>query len=399
MKEKPIVSVVIPAYNAERFIAQCLHSVLGQSLNEIEVIVVDDGSMDATSRVVGGFCSTDERVSLVRQQNQYAGVARNVGMNHARGEYLYFLDADDYIDPDFLGEAVSRMRQDNSDVAICRAWSVDYETNQRESLDYAFRFSENNEECIDPRKIKGKVFQDLVGWPWDKIFKAEFIKGRRLEYQNLRSTNDAYFVFLSVCLAEKISILNRHYVYHRTNNSSSLEKTRSTSWNNATMAALAIERGLKEYGIYELYSQSYLEWLFHFSFWNYSTLSKDARRGMLSFMEEEVAPRLSKEVIQQFTESYERKAAKLLVSNGDVLNDAFEVCIDYQGALEEIGHLDSACRENQARLQELYDEVASLRLELDSRANEVNAIRSSKSYRLGRFLTFLPRKIAKVLRA
>ena len=97
----PTVSVIIPSYNAAEYIAQTLESVLAQTLSDIEVIVVDDGSTDSTRDVVAEFACKDSRVTLVEQANQFAGVARNNGMAKARGTYLYFLDADDYIEKPF----------------------------------------------------------------------------------------------------------------------------------------------------------------------------------------------------------------------------------------------------------------------------------------------------------
>ena len=100
-----ILSIVIPVYNAEKTLRETLDSVLGQSLKEIEVICVDDGSKDRSVSVVEEYIAKDRRVSLIRQQNLYAGAARNAGIEAARGEYLFFLDADDYV-LDYALEAV-----------------------------------------------------------------------------------------------------------------------------------------------------------------------------------------------------------------------------------------------------------------------------------------------------
>lgn len=107
----PTVSVIIPSYNAAEYIAQTLESVLAQTLSDIEVIVVDDGSTDSTRDVVAEFACKDSRVTLVEQANQFAGVARNNGMAKARGTYLYFLDADDYIEKTALEELVDAIEK------------------------------------------------------------------------------------------------------------------------------------------------------------------------------------------------------------------------------------------------------------------------------------------------
>ena len=94
----PLVSIIIPAYNAEDYIGECLSSITNQTYHNLEIIVVDDGSTDTTPRIVRDFCTLDQRVSLIQQQNQYASVACNTGMDAATGEYFLLLDADDFFE-------------------------------------------------------------------------------------------------------------------------------------------------------------------------------------------------------------------------------------------------------------------------------------------------------------
>ena len=96
------VSVIIPIYNEEPHLRQCLDSILAQTLQEIEVLCVDDGSTDRSPEILQAYASKDNRIYIFRQRNQYAGAARNLGMKYARGRYLSFLDGDDYFEPDML---------------------------------------------------------------------------------------------------------------------------------------------------------------------------------------------------------------------------------------------------------------------------------------------------------
>lgn len=91
------VSVVMPVYNVENYIEECLDSLINQTLKEIEIICVDDGSTDGTLKLLYKYEEADSRVKIIQQQNQYAGVARNNGMKHAVGEYIIFLDSDDFL--------------------------------------------------------------------------------------------------------------------------------------------------------------------------------------------------------------------------------------------------------------------------------------------------------------
>ena len=104
---RPIVSVIIPCYNAQDNLAQCIDSILGQTLEQIQIICVDDGSADATLEILQDYQARDPRVLVIRQQNAGAGAARNRGLEQATGEYLSFLDADDFFEPDMLEKAVT----------------------------------------------------------------------------------------------------------------------------------------------------------------------------------------------------------------------------------------------------------------------------------------------------
>lgn len=120
---KPLVSVIIPAFNAAAYIRQTLGSVLAQSYDAIEVIVVDDGSSDATSRIVEEFVEKDSRVGLIRQSNAGVGAARNAGIRKARGKYIAPLDADDVWFPQKLEKQVARMEQCGSETGLVYCWS------------------------------------------------------------------------------------------------------------------------------------------------------------------------------------------------------------------------------------------------------------------------------------
>ena len=102
--EQILVSVIIPAYNVENYIPKCLSSLINQSLKDIEIIVIDDGSTDKTPDIIKEYANKDERIKIITQTNQKQGAARNRGLEIARGEYVTFVDADDWIDENYLEE-------------------------------------------------------------------------------------------------------------------------------------------------------------------------------------------------------------------------------------------------------------------------------------------------------
>lgn len=277
----PEVSVIIPAYNAEQFIGETLDSVLAQTLRDIEVIVVDDGSTDSTVEVVESYVERDGRITLLRQQNSYAGVARNNGMAHASGEYLYFLDADDKIDRQMLSTMVEAARSCDADVTICRSRKFDAQTGATELIDYALRDYPMGEP-LTQEQVSKTMFRSIVGWPWDKLFKSSFIAEHGLEYQPLRSTNDAYFVFVAVALAQTVYCVPKELVSHRVNNMKSTSNTRKKSWDNSLIAMKAIGQRFRDEGIYELFERTYVNWCVNFTKWNIDTLDDESALGLIA---------------------------------------------------------------------------------------------------------------------
>jgi glycosyltransferase involved in cell wall biosynthesis len=128
----PKVSIIVPVYNAEKYLQECVESVLGQTLSDIELILVDDGSTDSSPTLCDQYAAQDRRVKVIHKPNGRAASARNAGLRVASGEYVAFVDADDWISPDMY----EKMLQTNADVTLC-----DYVRFQGEKL---FPFTQPN---------------------------------------------------------------------------------------------------------------------------------------------------------------------------------------------------------------------------------------------------------------
>lgn len=126
--DSPLISVVIPVYNAEKFLDQCLFSLKYQTLPRFEVLCVDDGSTDQSVEIVKRYVQSDSRFKFFSQTHQFAGVARNLGIKKAKGEYLLFLDADDYFVPNLLIDAYYQAKL--FDAEICVFGANYYDENQ-----------------------------------------------------------------------------------------------------------------------------------------------------------------------------------------------------------------------------------------------------------------------------
>lgn len=209
----PLVSVVIPAYNAASYIDETLSSLECQTLSDIEIICVDDGSADATLSIIKRHEDSDSRVTSIHQTNQGAGVARNAGAEVAKGKWLAFLDADDIYCADFLEVMVSAASEGNADMAICE-YDRYLETTGKTKP--GFRFPHN---VVGPFAIisdySNCLFQFATGEPFNKIYRTSFIKSCGLRFQELSNSNDAFFTFSALASADKVAIVRRQLVSYR----------------------------------------------------------------------------------------------------------------------------------------------------------------------------------------
>ena len=279
MESSPKVSVIIPIYNAAEFLEECLDSVLQQSLKEIEVICVDDGSPDNSLDILKKYEQQDPRVKVISQPNQGAGAARNNGMANARGEYLSFLDSDDFFDRDMLKEAYEAAHECKADVCVFDADLFNHSTKEYRECTWAFRrqyFPKHQPFSPLEQGVRNNIFRMFNGWPWDKLFRRKFVQDINLQYQNLRTTNDMFFVFIGLARAKRIVTVDKVLAHQRVEVKTSLSRTRDKSWNCFYTALLAMQDELKRIGIYKELEQAFVNWSINFSLWQLNTMSGDA---------------------------------------------------------------------------------------------------------------------------
>lgn len=353
----PIVSVIIPSYNAMNYIAETLESVLAQTLADIEVIVVDDGSTDSTRDIVKEYAHKDSRLLLVEQTNQFAGVARNNGMARATGSYLYFLDADDYIEKTALENLVNALEQSGADIAIAKSEGFDNATGATWTIDGALN-GMDFDRPIKHEEFCESIFQSFIGWPWDKLYRKNFIDKTGLTFQPLRTTNDALFVFCALAQASTIVCLDSVLFHHRTNNKESLEGSRAKSWNNAVNAIRSIGGLLSESKDGKACLNSYYRWILNYSIWTIESLPDDEANAYLN----EIEPLITAvpQNVESLFDPYELKLKELLndnraklISNAVTMLKERDVAVCDRANLEQT--LDMERQRLNASEKQLYD--------------------------------------------
>ena len=225
--EIPKVSVVMPVYNSESYLSEALASVLLQkAILEVELICIDDGSSDNSAAILGFWENSDPRLKVIRQENQGPGVARNVGLGVAKGEYICFLDADDRFSSDVrLDKFWKRAVDDNLDILVCGS-------NQMLESGTVLQKAYLNESLVPvnrvfgPESLGNDLYQLTPQNPWSKLYRRKFLTDRELSFPPLRRSEDFAFVQLAYTLAKRIGVENAPLVDHRIGIEKSCEATK-----------------------------------------------------------------------------------------------------------------------------------------------------------------------------
>lgn len=257
--EKIKVSVVIPVYNAEKYIRKCLNSLLAQSLKEMEIICVDDGSTDASSRILEEYQRKHAKISLCRQKNLHAGVARNHGLKYAKGEYVIFLDADDFFEPYMLKGMYRKAREYSADVCICGARIYHEQTGKITEAPWILNAEmAGNREAFTPKDMAGYLFNFVKPAPWNKMFRRTFIIREALLFQNTKRSNDLYFVYAAMAAAKTIALYRKKPVYYRIGMTTNLQASRKETPMDSVYALLHLQDELRKRKIYKQFEKSFI---------------------------------------------------------------------------------------------------------------------------------------------
>lgn len=219
--KSPKVSVIIPVYNSERFIEKCLTSVMKQTLRELEIIVVNDGSTDLTLTILNRLAAEDSRIKIINQENKKQGAARNAGTKIARGEYIGFIDSDDWIDVDYFEKLYDTAKKYNADISLATNIRIgNGKTKKRLEISeekYVTALQEKFNICNLPKNP----------CPTNKIYRREFLNSFNIVWPEGIYCEDKIFVTKSVYYANGVvTVPNVNYYYYRNPNSTVNSKIR-----------------------------------------------------------------------------------------------------------------------------------------------------------------------------
>lgn len=266
------VSVIIPVYNTELYLIQCLDSLVNQTLKEIEIICIDDGSTDNSLQILQNYMSKDKRLIVKKQKNMGPGMARNEGIRKAQGKYIIFLDSDDWFEPNFLEEMVKRAEETNADIVICKADEFDTNTQRRFSGEWMLKKRFLPGTLFSPFTISDHIFQFTYGMAWDKLYRTDYILKSKIEFPALANSEDLVFVFPSLLCAERIAVYPQTFIHHRINRNSSVSNSREKNPDAPYQAFQMVKNILEEKNLTPKFKRSFLNWAMEFLIWHISNM-------------------------------------------------------------------------------------------------------------------------------
>lgn len=229
-----IISVVIPVYNAEKYIRRCLDSILGQNIDGLEIICVDDGSSDNSLEILEYYSKKNEEVIVLSQKNQFAGIARNNGLKKASGKYIHFMDADDYLQPNVYGKIIDFAVKNNTDVIKFRSVAFD-EKDECETSENSHYYDNPNwgnvfDKVISVRNHSFELIECANCTPWSGVYKRDFLEKNNIRFNGLRCVNDRSFYIQTIISAQRIMYIDLCVVRHQIANKDSLVGVRGDNF-------------------------------------------------------------------------------------------------------------------------------------------------------------------------
>lgn len=207
------ISVVIPVYNTENYLKECLNSICNQTFNNIEILCINDGSTDSSLEILEKYQKKDKRISIISQENSGLSITRNNGIRIANGKYIYFIDSDDYLELTALEELYNISEEKNLDMLIFKLINFDDGTDNK----YTSKYYEMDavtyldDKVFNYKEIGDDVFNFAVSTP-GKFFKRDLLKD--LQFPENLIFEDNYFFAQAMLKAERVSFYNRH-LYNR----------------------------------------------------------------------------------------------------------------------------------------------------------------------------------------
>ena len=288
------ISVVMPIFNAFDYLRPAIDSVINQTLTDIELICVDDGSTDGSLDIIKEYQKSDDRVRILTENNAGPSIARNKGLARARGKYVIFLDADDFCDVTLLEKLYDMAERDSLDIAVSK---FDIYNNRKARFEDNIR-SDHGEIFEESSIVSKSDYPDVIlscttGYVWNKLFRREFLVEKELVFDpELRVFEDTHFVVTALSLADRIGKCHERLVHHRVYSNQPRNKLFKKYYKQVPVVYAKIKEFLRAHGMYTPLSLSFLNLSTSRCYKIYNLLWHDAKEEFWDMLHETYAEEL-----------------------------------------------------------------------------------------------------------
>lgn len=213
----PLISIIVPVYNVEKYLEKCINSLIEQTYKNLEIILIDDGSLDKSPDICDKWGEKDKRIKIIHKNNGGLSEARNVGIDNAKGEYISFVDSDDWIDTNFINYLYKQLELYNADISASAIVKVYKDYNEIQPINKT-KVRYTNEEALDTL-LSGK---DFCAVAWNKLYKKDVIRNLRFPVGKIHE--DEFFSYKVMSNANKLVLVPNAIYFYRQRTGSIMQK-------------------------------------------------------------------------------------------------------------------------------------------------------------------------------
>ena len=282
------VSVIIPVYNVEKYLRECLSSVIHQTLDDIEIICVNDGSTDSSLRILSEYEYLDDRITLIHKSNKGLASTRNLAMKYAKGKYIFFLDSDDYLELDALEKLYDYAEENSLDFLIFQAINYDSDKNEFFETEY---FSMNHlkelvEGSVFNYKDLGDSIFNISVTAWQKLYNRDFIEDIGAQFPDGLIFEDNLFFWEVLFNAQRIAFLPEFFYIRRIHSKSIMSFADERFVDSIEVNRLVIEK-FREYGALDNYKHIIYDRRFDLTFYRLNEIQEEFKELYFEKLQED----------------------------------------------------------------------------------------------------------------
>ena len=305
---KPKISIIIPVYDVEKYINKCLDSLVNQTLKELEFICINDGSVDNSLNILNSYADNDNRFIIINQNNQGQGIARNNGIKIAKGEYIAFVDPDDWLKETALETVYNFAVKNNANVVQFNYSKYYDSSNTFKQIDFSQKIKKQHKLDIlksnsyNKDDIKEGLFYNLDLHIFNRIYKRDFIISNQIKFAHTKNGEDHLFANGVLLFADKIYFLNEYLYFYRTREDSAVNTKTLMNGVYAFEDIKCFKEFLENKNLFHKYEKDFYEYSIVILFWHYYQLPAD----YISEYEKQCEKFLSKKYYKKFKKLFNK---------------------------------------------------------------------------------------------